>query len=487
MVAELGTNTRVLVAGLGVTGSAVVAALESLPIAQRPRSIISLDGANPAATLKDPAQVDLVQVDLIVVSPGWRPDTPLLVSAAQHGVEVISEIELAWRLRVPTTATGAPAPWLGVTGTNGKTTTVSMLGEMLSADSKRAAVVGNVGTPAIIAALDPALDFVVLELSSFQLHFTYSVSLAAGAVLNLAPDHLDWHGSFANYAADKARIFAAAQIACIYNVQDEATMDMVAQADVLEGARAVGFTLGAPERGQFGLIEDVLVDRAFHLPLDTPGRHTQAAEVGTLGDLAHLSPAGHPVAPHTVANALAAAALARAAGVRTRSVRDGLRNYRPGAHRMALVGQLATLGEPISFFDDSKATNAHAAGAALESFDSSRVVWIVGGLTKGADLSELVRTQADKLRAAVVIGVDQGPVLAALAHHAPTITMSQIVPEPGEAVVARAVAAAVAAAQPGDAVLLAPACASMDQCASYGERGDQFAAAVREVLELPRD
>lgn len=476
-------SKRVLVAGLGVTGTAVVSALEGLPEQARPAQVTSLDTANPQATYSQADRVPLNEIDLVVVSPGWAPTSALLVAAADHGIEIISEIELAWRLRVPTSKTGSPAPWLGLTGTNGKTTTVQMLVAMLEADGKRTAAVGNVGLPAITAALDPELDVLALELSSFQLHFTSTMSLRGAAVLNLAPDHLDWHGSFENYRADKAQIFERAQIACVYNVQDPATMTMVADADVCDGARAVGFTLGAPERGQLGLIEDVLVDRAFHLPIDTPGRHNQAAEIGTLADLAHLAgPTGHP-APHTVANALAAAALARSVGVTARAVQAGLRTFTADGHRMTAVGSLEVAGGTVSFFDDSKATNPHAAKAALGAFADATVVWIAGGVAKGLDLNDLVSQVHRKLRAVVVIGEDQQDILHALAQHGPAIPVTTISPGDTGSIMDRAVAAAVQQARAGDTVLLAPACASMDQFVSYADRGDRFALSVRAHLD----
>lgn len=477
------TGKRVLVAGLGITGTAVVSALSSLDPRTAPARIASIDRNAQDAFFTEASQVDLDDFDIIVVSPGWPPANPLLVAAQNQGVEVISEIELAWRLRVPNGRTGVPAPWVGLTGTNGKTTTVEMLLAMLTADGRSAVAVGNVGTPAVTAALDPDIDVLALELSSFQLHFTTSMSLTAAAVLNLAPDHLDWHGSFKNYRADKARIFDRVQVGCIYNVQDPQTMKMVQDADVLDGARAIGITLGAPDRGQFGLIEDVLVDRAFHLPFEVSDRHSQAAEIATLADLAHLSAPGGLPAGHTISNALTAAALARSVGVCTVSVQDGLRNFTPAGHRLAQVGTLVTKDKaPITFYDDSKATNPHAAAAALSSFEDGAVVWIAGGHAKGLDLNELVEAVKSKLRAVVIVGKDQSQIRAALDQYCPAVAYTQISPDDNPSVMNRAVAAATAYAQSGDTILLAPACASQDQFTSYVDRGDQFADAVQQVL-----
>lgn len=470
-------GARVVVAGLGVTGRAVVAALSG-----RAATVMTVDGRAPDADVRDadePAVAERVVAgaDLVVASPGWAPSTPLLAAARAAGVPVWSEIELAWRLRVERVGARGPAPWLAVTGTNGKTTTVEMLASILTAAGLRAAAVGNVGTPVVEVAQDPSFDVLAVELSSFQLHHTLTTSFEAAAVLNVAADHLDWHGSLEAYAADKGRVYARAQVACVYNAADPRTEQLVRDADVAEGAVAVGFTLGAPGPGQLGVVEDVLVDRAFHTEPGARDRQRTAAELGTLADLAHLAPGGGTAPAHVVANALAAAALARAHGVPASAVRDGLRAFRPGAHRIARVRDL----DGVAWVDDSKATNAHAAAASLAAYPPGSVVWVAGGLAKGASFDSLVADRADRLRAAVVIGVDPEPIRGALARHAPEVPV--VVVDPGDtgSVMRRAVAAARDLARAGDTVLLAPAGASMDQFASYAQRGEAFATAVAEL------
>jgi UDP-N-acetylmuramoylalanine--D-glutamate ligase len=404
--------------------------------------------------------------DVVVTSPGWRPDQPLLASAAQAGVPVWGEVELAWRMRPREGA----APWLTLTGTNGKTTTVRMLTSMLQAGGLRAAAVGNVGTPLLDAVVDPdPYDVLAVELSSFQLHWlgpdrARSVSPLASAVLNVAPDHVDWHGSLDAYARDKGEVYERTRLACVYNVADPLTEQLVRDADVVEGCRAVGFTRGVPSVGMVGVVDDVLADRAF-----VDERRTSAAELATLEDVRGSAPT---LAPHQVDNALAAAALARAAGVRPTAVRDGLRGFRPDPHRIALVATV----DDVAFVDDSKATNPHAAAASLAAFES--VVWVAGGLLKGADVDDLVRTHAGRLRGAVLIGRDRDRIAAAIARHAPDVPVVDLAStETG--VMETAVRAAARIARPGDTVLLAPAAASMDLFRDYAQRGEEFAAAVR--------
>jgi UDP-N-acetylmuramoylalanine--D-glutamate ligase len=403
--------------------------------------------------------------DLVVTSPGWRPEQPVLAAARDAGVPVWGEVELAWRMR----RVHGGAPWLTLTGTNGKTTTVRMLAGMLTAAGLKAAAVGNVGTPILDAVLSPEpFDVLAVELSSFQLHWLgphrdLSVAPLASALLNVEPDHLDWHGSFDAYARDKAEVYERTQVACVYNLQDPRTEQLLRGADVAEGCRAIGFTLGVPSVGTLGVVDDVLADRAF-----VDERRTSAAELGTLDDVRGDSPV---LAPHQVANALAAAALARAAGVPPTAVRDGLRGFRPDPHRIAHVATV----DGVGFVDDSKATNPPAAAASLAAFE--HVVWVAGGLLKGADVDDVVRVNAGRLRGVVLIGRDRAWIAEALARHAPDVPVVQLeTTETG--VMDDVVRHAQALALPGDTVLLAPAAASMDMFRDYGQRGEEFAAAV---------
>ncbi|MFD2796039.1 UDP-N-acetylmuramoyl-L-alanine--D-glutamate ligase [Promicromonospora vindobonensis] len=469
-------EARVVLAGLGVTGRSLRRVLTS-----RVASLVTVDDkaadADHSGLDAPAAAAVLAQADLLVASPGFAPHHPVIAAALAAGVPVWSEVELAWRLRVDRPGSGEPAQWLGITGSNGKTTTVEMLAAILRAAGLRTAAVGNVGRSLVEAALDPTLDVLAVELSSFQLHFTHTMSLQAGAVLNVSPDHLDWHGSVDAYTRDKGRIYERVQVACVYNVADPTTEGLVREADVVEGARAVGFVAGAPRPGDLGLVDDVLVDRAFHAADDDPDRRKSAAELGTLADLKQLGDLAGVVPTHIVADALAAAALARAHGVPAGAVRDGLRSFGPSEHRI----QRVTTADDVTYVNDSKATNAHSAAASLAGFAHGTVVWIAGGLAKGATFDELVSSRADRMRAAVVIGADPRPLADTLARHAPQVPVVVIDPGDTGTVMRRAVAAARDLAQPGDTVLLAPAGASQDQFASYARRGEEFARVVRDL------
>ncbi|MGI5351883.1 UDP-N-acetylmuramoyl-L-alanine--D-glutamate ligase [Streptomyces sp. CA-250714] len=405
--------------------------------------------------------------DLIVTTPGFKPTSPLFQAAAEAGVPVWGDVELAWRMRGPDAA-----PWLAVTGTNGKTTTVQMLACILRAAGLRTAAVGNIGVSLIDVVLEQEpydnLDVLAVELSSYQLHWAPSLRPHSGAVLNLAPDHLDWHGSMEAYAAAKGRIYEGNQIACVYNADDPEntgvprTEDLVRAADVVEGCRAIGFTLGTPAPSQLGVVEGVLVDRAF-----VADRQQQAQELAETGDIT-------PAAPHNIANALAAAALARAFGVPPAAVRDGLRAFSPDAHRITHVAEVGG----VSYVDDSKATNTHAAEASLAAYPS--IVWIAGGLAKGATFDALVAASAPRLRGVVLMGADRQLIAEALARHAPDVPVADL-ERTDTGAMAEAVRRATALARPGDTVLLAPACASMDMFVNYNARGDAFAEAVRAL------
>jgi UDP-N-acetylmuramoylalanine--D-glutamate ligase len=361
------------------------------------------------------------------------------------------------------------AKWVCITGTNGKTTTAQLVESMLTAGGLRTVACGNIGLPVLDAIREPdGFDALVVELSSFQLHYLGEISPTSSAVLNLADDHLDWHGDFEQYAAAKAKIYTNTQVACVYNCEDSSTEKMVENADVIEGARAIGFTLGSPTRSQVGYVEDLLCDRAF---LDD--RANTALEIATLDDIANIG----VVTPHLLSNVAAATALARSLDVDPADIREVLLNFRLDAHRIELVAEQGAGEKGIRWIDDSKATNPHAAGASLASFEKS--VWIVGGLLKGVDISSLVLKFADRLRAAIVIGADRSEVLAAFASQAPQVSVVEVVAESGAAVMNSAVELAANFAQPGDVVLLAPAAASMDQFKDYSDRGNLFAEAAR--------
>lgn len=471
------SGLRVAVLGLGVTGFAAADTLVELGTRVRVLSsgrdaerehLLSVIGAEFAG---DDLEASLAEFapELVIVSPGFRPNNPLLVWAAENGVAVWGDIELAWRLRDKVKS----AEWICVTGTNGKTTTVQLTTHLLAASGARVAAVGNIGVPVLDAVRDPiGFDALVLELSSFQLHWMNttaagSISPFASVCLNLAEDHFDWHGSAAAYRDAKAKVYANTRVACIYNKSELETMWMVEQAEVVEGCRAIGFDLGTPGPSDLGLVGDIIVDRAFH-----DDRHSTAIELTTHGELEAVGLA----APHSVANVLAAAALARAWGVAPESIGAAIATFRVDHHRTETV----IAHDGVLWVDDSKATNPHAASASLSAFPS--VVWIVGGLLKGVDVNDLVERHRDRLRAAVLIGADRSALREAFERHAPDLPVFEVDSGETELVMRRAVDFSIAVAVPGDTVLLAPAAASMDQFTDYADRGRRFAAAVMESL-----
>ncbi|MGQ7748896.1 UDP-N-acetylmuramoyl-L-alanine--D-glutamate ligase [Streptomyces sp. WC2508] len=458
---------HVTVAGLGVSGIPAAKVLHGLGAVvtvvndgddERSRTqAAELEAQGIAVRLGDGATLP-ESTELIVTAPGWQPDKPLFTAAAEAGVPVWGDVELAWRLRGP----GA-APWLAVTGTNGKTTTVRMLASILQAAGLRTAAVGNIGVSLLDAVLgDEEYDVLAVELSSYQLHWAPSLRAHSAAVLNLAPDHLDWHGSMAAYVADKGRVYEGNRVACVYNAADPATEDLVREADVEEGCRAIGFTLNTPGPSQLGVVDGILVDRAF-----VANRQKQAQELAEVKDI-------DPPAPHNVANALAAAALARAFGVEPAAVRDGLRAFRPDPHRIEHVANV----DGVAYIDDSKATNTHAAEASLAAYDP--IVWIAGGLAKGATFDELVTGAAGRLRGVVLIGRDRELIREALTRHAPEVPVVDL-DRTDTGAMSEAVREAARLARPGDTVLMAPACASMDMFVNYNKRGEAFADAVRAL------
>lgn len=473
---------KVAVLGLGVSGFSVADTLaelgaDLLVLAEKaePELTDILDvlevrhlsgtGSTPLEpTALNDALVEFMP-EIIITSPGLTPNNPMILWAKTKDIPVWIDIELAWRLR---DKSGKVADWLVVTGTNGKTTTSQLLEAMLLQSGQRAIACGNIGVPILDAIRDPlGYDCLVVELSSFQLHYLGQISPVASAVLNLADDHLDWHGNFDAYRDSKAKVYENTSLACVYNVNDSATEALVENAEVIEGARAIGFTTGIPSRSQVGFVEDILCDRAF-----VENRAESALEIATLDDLSQIG----VLTPHLMANVAAATAMARAVGVTPEAIRSAIRGFRLDAHRIELIAE----SDGVRWIDDSKATNPHAAAASLSSFD--KVIWIVGGLLKGVDLSDLVARFKDRLSAAVVIGAQRNSVIEALQQNAPGLLVVEIAESDPNAVMQAAVVAAKKLAKPGDTVLLAPAAASMDQFRDYAHRGEAFAEAVNIEL-----
>lgn len=455
---------RVVIAGLGLAGFSGADAL--LRRGGQVSVVDDSDGAKQAergrvlellgADVRLGGAAQLPVGDVLVVSTGIPLDSHWISAARERGMAVWGEFELAWRLRPAVN----PAPWLYVTGTNGKTTTTLMLASMLTAAGLRATAVGNIGVSLIDAVVaEQPYQVLAVEVGAPHLPFVSSVSPQAAVCLNVAPDHVDYFGSYDSYVAAKASAYQRTEVACVYNVDEPVTEQLVRQAEVQPGCLAVGFTLGIPAPGMLGVVDDLLVDRAF-----ITNRTSHAQELAKVSDVA-------PQAPHQVGNALAAAALARAHGVPPWAVRRGLRSFTPAAHRITDVGVVAG----VSYVDDSKATNWHAALTSLRAYES--VVWVAGGQGKGQNFDELVLATRDRIRAAVLLGVDRADIRQALARHAPEVPVVEVDSSDTDAMTL-VVAAAAELAQPGDTVLLAPGCASRDMYVDFAERGDSFATAV---------
>ncbi|MDR6141982.1 UDP-N-acetylmuramoylalanine--D-glutamate ligase [Microbacterium foliorum] len=414
--------------------------------------------------------------EVVIASPGFAPSHPVIRWAQESGIALWGDVELAWRVRdkVPR-PDGTPADWVLITGTNGKTTTTQLTASLLVEGGLRAAPCGNIGVPVLDAVRDPAgFDALVVELSSHQLWYL-GLSQAEGELyphasvcLNLADDHLVWHGSARAYRDAKALVYRNTRVACVYNKADEATRIMVEEAEVVDGARAIGFDLGIPGPSDIGVVEGLIVDRAF---LDDRAR--SALEITTVADLQEAGLA----APHIVQNILAASALARSLAVEPEAIHSALQSFRLDEHRIQIIAR----HRGVTWVDDSKATNPHAAASSLRAYPGA--VWVVGGDLKGVDIADLVATVGATARAAVVIGVERAAVVAAFERHAPQVPVFEV--DAGETgqVMSRVVEIAAGIVEDEGTVLLAPAAASFDQFSSYADRGHRFAEAVQDWID----
>ncbi len=475
-------DAPVLVAGGGVTGKAVLAALARFGVAATlcdddPATLRQYAESGVATVSMSTATQQVLKYALVVTSPGFSPSRPVLAAAAAAGVPIWGDVELAWRLDAAGHY-GPPRRWLVVTGTNGKTTTTSMLHAMLTAGGRHSLLCGNIGSPVLDVLGEPA-DLLAVELSSFQLHWAPSLRPEAGVVINIAEDHLDWHSTMSEYTAAKARVLNGR--VAVVGLDDRRAAALL---DTAAAPVRVGFRLGEPAAGELGVRDGQLVDRAF------------------ADDLALLPVESIRVpGPIGVLDALAAAALARCVGVPADAIANAIAAFRVGRHRAEVVA----VADGITYVDDSKATNPHAAEASVLAYP--RVVWVAGGLLKGASVDAEVARIASRLVGAVLIGRDRAEVAEALSRHAPDVPVVQVVTGDdagmdatavvsgtnvtevkhsggnlGTRVMTAAVAAARKLAKPGDTVLLAPAGASFDQFTGYAHRGDAFAAAVRAAI-----
>ncbi|MGO2746036.1 UDP-N-acetylmuramoyl-L-alanine--D-glutamate ligase [Microbacterium sp.] len=481
------TGLRVAVLGLSVTGFAAADTLTELgadvlvlseAASEEYARLVPVIGAKLVLGTLDDAPDELVDFapDVVIASPGFSPSHPLIRWTQDAGIALWGDVELAWRVRDKVVrADGTPADWVLITGTNGKTTTTQITATLLVEGGLRAAPCGNIGIPVLDAVRDPAgFDVLVVELSSHQLWYIGQSEPAGQLVphsavcLNLADDHLVWHGGAEAYRAAKSFVYRNTRVACVYNKADEATRIMVEDAEVTEGARAIGFDLGIPGPSDFGVVDGILADRAF-----VDDRRNSALELTTLADLDRAGLA----APHIVQNILAASALARALGTAPEAIRHALEDFRLDEHRVQVVARHAG----ITWVDDSKATNPHAAASSLRAYPGA--VWIVGGDLKGVDVSDLVADAGRTASAALIIGAERGEVLAAFERHAPDVRVYEVTTGETDDVMTRVVELAAGIATDGSTVLLAPAAASFDQFASYADRGHRFADAVRRWID----
>jgi len=431
-------NQKILVLGLGATGRSaanfcIARGASVLAADERTEDQLGgLENLDPRVDrILGGSFPDSRDFDLVIPSPGVPPER-----YRGRARRVWGDIELAYR--------SISAPIIAVTGTNGKSTTVRLIEELLCAAGARARAAGNLGTPALEMVGEP-LDFAVLEISSFQLESVEAFRPAVAAILNVTPDHLDRHGSFDAYAATKARLLAnqRATDAAVLNL-DDPTVAAFAQS---ARARVFPFrTRGPVSPGAFldaGAV--VLCDEA-------------AAPIRISLDALQLT------GLHNRENVLAALAVVHAAGVDPVRAADALASFANLPHRSALAGQV----RGVRYIDDSKATNPGAAIRSLAGF-SENLVWIAGGRDKALEFSELADVAAKRVRAAVLIGESAKKLEAALAGRI-DVSIAATLEE--------AVQRASQIAQPGDVVLLAPACASQDQFRDFQERGERFCAAV---------
>ena len=443
-------GAKCILFGAGVTGAPTLDYLKS-----KGATVISVDEKVQGDGIKHTLEKkDLVGVGLAIVSPGWRVDHPLISLVRESGIELISEIDLAWKVKQQICPNQR---WIALTGTNGKTTTVQMLESMLIESGINAKACGNLGYTAIEAVVNSRADILALELSSFQLEWSNLAHFEAGAILNIAEDHIDWHQSFEKYLAAKLKISQLADLV-ILNKDDQ----HLAKNGKTLSKPITWISLQVPSKGEIGLVENLIVDRAFIKD-----------DAEALFEISDVTPS----VGHNVSNAMAAATLARSVGAKSDAIGNALRNFKLDHHRLEVVHKSGG----ITFINDSKATNPHAAIAAL--YSQMESIWIAGGLAKGAAMDELAQRCKNRIKAAILIGSDAPIIKEALLKQAPNLAIyTTDLNLKGMDVMRSVMSIVKEIAVSGDVVLLAPACASMDQFKNYADRGESFTAAAKQAF-----
>lgn len=444
-IAQL-AGKKCLVIGAGVTGQALKTVLENFGA-----TVFIFDENNQAQSVNSlPADIELA-----ITSPGWRLDHHIFADLKKADIQVLSEIDFAWLVK---NELAPNQKWVALTGTNGKTTTIQMVENIFKEAGINGIACGNVGETVIAAVCkSPAYEYLALELSSFQIEWSQLPKYESVAILNISPDHIDWHGSFDSYSKAKLKLLSQAKRR-VLNKSDIEIKNRCAQENDV-----IWFSLDTPAPGEIGLVEELLIDRAF-----SPNPQ-EANEISELVDIT-------PTVPHNVLNAMAAAALALSIGVSYQDIKKGLQTFTTDHHRMELIRS----HNEINWIDDSKATNPHAAAASI--MGNLNVIWIAGGLAKGASMDNLIQQCGKRIKSAILIGKDRDLIAKALQMHAPEVAVKLIdFKVDSKQLMEDVVRAAADIAVAGDTVLLAPACASMDQFSSYVERGQLFAQAVKAL------
>jgi UDP-N-acetylmuramoylalanine--D-glutamate ligase len=447
-------DSHIVILGGGVTGASLVRFLRT----HGATNLYLFDDGESSIEDISPASELPARADLAIVSPGWKPSHPLVEEIRRRQIELIGEVDFAWRVR---SEIAPQQKWVAITGTNGKTTTIQMVESIINSSHLAGVACGNVGRSVIDAVSEAhPYDVLALELSSFQIEWMREAQFISVSILNIADDHIDWHGSFDNYANAKMRLLEFTQLAVLGTTDSE----VLARSSAWNG-RKIFYSFGTPNLGEIGLVENLIIDRAFIAD------GADAEVVAELGDI-------NPAVPHNVLNAMAASGITLSLGISYTAIKAGLSLFAPDRHRLELIAQ----ERGISWVDDSKATNPHAAMAALGSYLS--VIWVAGGLAKGARMDSLIQKMGSRIRAAVLIGQDRELIASALKEFAPEVPIHFVEKQSTPAqLMDDVVLIAQSLARDGDVVLLAPACASMDQFRSYAQRGELFAQSVKKLVK----
>ncbi|MDR1447925.1 MAG: hypothetical protein LBI63_03060 [Candidatus Ancillula sp.] len=449
-------DKRILLLGLDSAGKSILKHIQRMQF-----NVRSFDELIEDADIRTREDLQITDFDLIITTSIFGPQDLIIQDAFLNSIPVWSELELAWYLRSNSNNTSLPTHWIGITGTSGKSTTIEICNLIFNQAEFKVQVASEGSI--LDAVLNEELDFVIIEVSSFLLHFAYTFSFEVSVILNINEDHINWHGSLGEYVNAKSKIFNNTSKSCIFNADDSDLHSIVQEADVVEGARAVGFTHHSPGRSMVGQVAGLVTDRAFYGDNTDPLRYLYANEIMDLNEFPQLLNPVEQLPSYLVDDIVAAVAVARTYGISADDISNAVAKFAYPESSNQLIYERELKNEikygvnSIYYVDNSNSNNPYSAESVIKTYPLRSVVWISGGDTKGIDYNLFITHIAPYISAAIVIGDEMDTIWHALRKYAVELPVYRIEPYPFYNAVTRALEKADELVFENQTILFSPA------------------------------